>query len=131
MQHLYIIRGVPGSGKSTLAKTLWLSIEGSHWWEADMYFSQYCGDVFDAKKLPAAHAWCREMTEDTLAQDKTAIVSNTFTQAWEFEPYIALAKQFYVPYTSLIVENRHNNKSVHNVPDDTVDKMKSRFNIKL
>jgi hypothetical protein len=29
------------------------------------------------------------------------------------------------------VENRHGNSSVHNVPEETIEKMKKRFEIKI
>jgi broad-specificity NMP kinase len=31
----------------------------------------------------------------------------------------------------IIVENRHGNKNIHNVPEETLIKMKNRFNIQL
>ena len=32
---------------------------------------------------------------------------------------------------SIIVENRHGGENVHNVPQETLEKMKNRFEIKL
>jgi len=58
-------------------------------------------------------------------------VSNTFTQEWEMNPYLELAKQFgYVVFT-VIVENRHGGKNVHGVPEEKIELMKNRFEIKL
>jgi predicted kinase len=59
------------------------------------------------------------------------IVSNTFTQEWEMKPYIDLANQYGYTIFTIIVENRHGNSSVHNVPEETMVKMKDRFEIKL
>jgi hypothetical protein len=47
------------------------------------------------------------------------------------EPYLKLAEKYDYKVVSLIVENRHGNKSVHNVPDETMEKMRNRFEIKL
>lgn len=58
-------------------------------------------------------------------------VSNTFTQEWEMEDYFKLAEQYGYKVVSLIVENRHGSKSVHDVPEETICKMKERFNVKL
>ncbi len=38
------------------------------------------------------------------------------------EPYLKLAEKYDYKVVSLIVENRHGNKSVHNVPDETMEK---------
>lgn len=59
------------------------------------------------------------------------IVSNTFTQEWEMEAYYDLAKQWNYRVTSLIVENRHGGKNVHGVPEDKIQAMKDRFEVKL
>lgn len=58
-------------------------------------------------------------------------VSNTFTQEWEMEPYFELAKKYgYVVFT-VVVENRHGGKNLHNVPEDKIQMMKDRFEISL
>jgi predicted kinase len=125
---LFLVRGLPGSGKSTFAK----SIDGSHI-EADMYFLDENGNYnFDVTKLRNAHEWCREKTETAMKRgaDKV-IISNTFTQEWEMDEYFKLAEKYGFKVMSIIVENRHGNPSVHNVPEETLDKMKARFQIKL
>ena len=59
------------------------------------------------------------------------VVSNTFTQEWEIEPYFELAKEYGYKVFVVIVENRHNGVNAHNVPEDKIEQMKNRFNIKL
>ena len=59
------------------------------------------------------------------------VVSNTSTTEKEMQPYIDLAKKYDYKVTSLIVENRHGGKSIHSVPEETIEKMKQRFEIKL
>jgi len=61
----------------------------------------------------------------------TIVVSNTFTQEWEMEPYFKLAEKYGYTVFSVIVENRHGGKNEHGVPEEKVQVMKNRFQIKL
>ena len=58
-------------------------------------------------------------------------VSNTFTQEWEMEPYLELAKTYGYKVFSIVVENRHGGINQHGVPEDKLEQMKNRFEIKL
>jgi predicted kinase len=125
---LYIVRGIPGSGKSTFAKTL-----GGQHYEADMFFIDEEGNYnFDFTKIKDAHQWCQGMVKsDMILEYPKIVVSNTFTQEWEMKPYIDIAKEFgYVVFT-IVVENRHGGVNEHNVPEDKIEQMKNRFEIKL
>lgn len=127
---LYIIRGLPGSGKSTLAK----SLSSNHHIEADMFMvNKKTGEYeFDVNKLGEAHKWCKSETESQMVSNSPDIVvSNTFTTEKELKPYFELAKKYDYKVVSLIVENRHGSKSIHDVPESTIDKMEQRFSIKL
>lgn len=124
---LFILRGVPGSGKSTLAE----SIGGLHF-EADQFFMDDGEYRFDSTKLRDAHNWCRHSVMDAMKEGHPkVIVSNTFTQEWEMEPYFLLAEELGYQVFSIIVENRHGCKNLHGVPQESLDKMKNRFEIKL
>lgn len=134
MKTLYLTRGIPGSGKSTFAKTL----GGTHF-ETDMYFidpknGKYS---FDASKLKEAHAWCQNsvntamVLNHTTGENETIVVSNTFTQEWEMEPYFELAKIYGYTVFSIIVENRHGGQNQHGVPSDKLEAMRKRFEIKI
>jgi len=46
-------------------------------------------------------------------------------------PYFLLAEQWCYQVTSLIVENRHGGVNEHGVPEDKLQAMKDRFEIKL
>ena len=58
-------------------------------------------------------------------------VSNTFTQAWEMQPYYDLAKEYGYKVFSLIVENRHGGVNEHGVPVEKLIEMKNRFEVQL
>ena len=130
---LVICRGIPGSGKSTFAKTL-----GGIHIEADQYFVDADGNYnFDGSKIKLAHEYCKGQTEAWMKTDGTQVnvdrivVSNTFTQEWEFQPYLELAEKYGYKTFCVIIENRHGNKNEHNVPEDKIEQMKNRFTIKL
>jgi predicted kinase len=131
---LILLRGLPGAGKSTVAS---LIMTGGGMTdkviEADSYFYDHMGNYnFDPSKLPAAHNYCKTMVTDYMKMMKPKIVvANTFTQEWEMKPYYELAEQYGYRVHTLIVENRHGNKSVHDVPDATMGNMLNRFEIKL
>ena len=128
MKSLFLLRGLPGAGKSTLAK----SIGGSHV-EADMYFVNEAGEYnFNPAKLKDAHNWCRHSVMEAMKEGHSkVIVSNTFTQEWEMEAYYLLAEELGYQVFSLVVENRHGGVNTHNCPEEKVEMMRNRFEIKL
>ena len=129
MKTLYIVRGVPGSGKSTFAQSLDCPV-----FEADQYFiDSEAGEYkFDGSKIKLAHNWCKLRVEHSMEDDSQKIaVSNTFTQEWEMDAYYELAKQYGYRVFSLIVENRHGGVNEHGVPEDKLEIMKNRFEVKL
>jgi len=131
---LILLRGLPGAGKSTVGH---LIMTGGGMTdkviEADSYFYDHMGNYnFDPSKLPAAHNYCKTMVTDYMKMMKPKIVvANTFTQEWEMKPYYELAERYGYNVHTLVVENRHGNKSVHDVPDATMGNMLNRFEIKL
>jgi predicted kinase len=133
MKTLTLLRGLPGSGKSTLAG----SLEMVFCYEADKYFEDENGKYnFDPTKIKQAHQWCQDRVEKAMNAPNgfpppRIVVSNTFTQEWEMQPYFDMAAKHGYRVVSLIVENRHGNQSIHSVPPETIEKMKNRFEIKL
>ena len=133
MKNLYLLRGLPGSGKSTLAKQL----GGSHF-ETDSYFlDENKNYKFDGSRLKEAHQWCQDLVSNamllnhTTGYNETIVVSNTFTQEWEMKPYMDMAKDWGYKVFSIIVENRHGGVNQHGVPDEKLQQMQDRFEIKL
>jgi len=105
--------------------------------EADMFFMEGNEYKFDPTKLKQAHQWCQNQVEitmklsDNVIGDKRIAVSNTFTQEWEMKPYYELAEKYDFMIFSIIVEKRHEGVNQHNVPEDKLEIMKKRFEIKL
>jgi predicted kinase len=129
MKELFLIRGCPGSGKSSLAK----SIGGVHY-EADMFFINPETGVYEfvPSNIKHAHEWCKINVRYGMAHDTERIViSNTFTQEWEMTEYNDLAKEYGYTVYSLICENRHGGVNEHGVPEDKLEIMKNRFEVKL
>jgi hypothetical protein len=108
--------------------------------EADKYFiNQENGKYeFDISKIRDAHKWCQNIVEnymkDSMINDQyypEIAVSNTFTQEWEMEPYLQMAETYGYKVFSIVVENRHGGINQHGVPEDKLEQMKNRFEIKL
>jgi predicted kinase len=133
---LVLLRGLPGAGKSTFANLIWNSYAIC---EADKFFYDSEGNYnFDPTKLKQAHEWCQAEVEIKMQDNgrnpqyyPEIVVSNTFTQEWEMQEYFDLAEKYGYKVFSVIVENRHGNKNIHEVPDNTLKKMKDRFQISL
>ena len=128
MKILYLIRGLPGSGKTTLAKSICNVV-----FSADDYFTDKDGNYkFDLTKLENAHQNCVNKTTLKMIYGCEKIaVANTFTRDWETEIYFELAKLHGYQVHSIVVENRHNGGSIHNVPEKTIENMRERFEISL
>jgi predicted kinase len=132
MKELFLLRGLPGSGKSTLAK----SLGGIHI-EADQYFMVDGEYKFDGSKIKLAHNYCQSQTGAWMRSNgeqvnvDRIVVSNTFTQEWEMQPYFEMAEKYGYRVYSLIVENRHGGINEHGVPEEKLEQMKTRFEVKL
>jgi len=122
MKTLYIVRGLPGSGKSSLAKKV---TELAY--SADDFFTNKKGEYnFNAKLLGKAHEWCWGKVRDAMFIGAEAVaVANTFTQAWEAEKYYQIAEEY--GYSVFIIECQNDFGNVHDVPQESIDAMKERW----
>jgi len=131
MSSLYLFRGLPGSGKSSAASALCNVV-----FAADDYFYQPSADrwryQFNPVYIRDAHQQCLTNTESAIRLGIAKVgVANTFTQKWEMAPYYALAEKYDIRVHSLIVENRHDGKTSHPMPDEVIGAMSARFEVQL
>lgn len=122
MKTLYIVRGLPGSGKSSLAKKITELV-----YSADDFFTNKKGEYnFNAKLLGKAHEWCWGKVRDAMFIGANAVaVANTFTQAWEAERYYQIAEEY--GYSVFVIECQNDFGNVHDVPQESIDAMKERW----
>lgn len=131
---LFLLRGIPGSGKTSAGKILssLMMKEAPVLAADDWFYDQHGNYEWSANEMNRAHADCQYRTEVFMVKGAAAIfVTNTFTTEKEIKPYIKLAQKHNYRLVSMIVENRHGSKSIHNVPEATMQKMHDRFSIKL
>lgn len=126
---LFIIRGLPGSGKSTYAvQQNFMSNNNSNIFEADHFFDNPANLVdyrFDASLLQYAHTKCLGDTAYHLRWKGDAYVANTFTQWWEIEKYLLMAKALGCDTEIVLCTGGYD--SIHGVPDDVLTKMAKRM----
>ena len=127
MKTLYIIRGIPGSGKSTFANQLPVDVCVA----ADDFFMKNGKYCYDRMKLSEAHTWCFNMVKTALENSKSVAVHNVFLLEEHINPYLKLADDFDYQVFSIVVENRHGDKSIHDVPTKTINNMTKQFEIQL
>jgi len=121
-RELVLIRGLPGSGKSTLAKAM----TGFAHFEADMYHTDINGVYkFDWRNIEASHDWCESEVFTALLKCHKVVVSNVFMLKRQIQPYVDIADIMHI--TLRIIEAKGNYKSVHGVPEKTLEKMKRNW----
>jgi predicted kinase len=125
---LIIVRGIPGCGKSTFAKLLGVAI-----CTTDDFFTDKDGKyTWVGAKVGFAHLWCQSKCKKYMSEGiSPVIVANTATTKKELKPYYDLAIGYGYKVFSVIVENRHGGKNIHNVPEENVKAMIERFDIQL
>ncbi|MGE0569277.1 MAG: AAA family ATPase [Bacteroidia bacterium] len=129
---LILLRGLPGAGKSELAVSL--SEDGKYpFYSVDDYFTDESGKYnFKFNENHKAYAQCIENVENSMKKNlHKIIVHNTFTMDWEIEPYFELAKKYDYRVFVLTVENYHNSKNIHQISDEQIQKMATKYKVKL
>jgi putative ribosome biogenesis GTPase RsgA len=119
-KNVIIIRGVSGAGKSTFAN---LVSEPKVVCCADDYFTDVDGNYnFDVSKLGVAHNKCLNKFMHALSDPsvENIVIANTNTKASDWEDYEVPARAWGASVFFIVLENRHGNKDVHNVPEETL-----------
>jgi predicted kinase len=131
---LILLRGLPGSGKSTLGDIILRTPQQDpNVLSADDFFIDENGNYnFDSTKLQEAHSQCQlKCAERMKLQLSKIVVANSFSQVCEMGPYFEMAETYKYRVHTVIVENRHGNSNIHNVPDEKVEQMRNRFHFKI
>lgn len=125
-----ILRGLPGAGKSTVAK----QYEDAVICSADHFFIKDGRYQFDGKKLPEAHASCRNAFENAIFRKcPTIIVDNTNVIKNHFQFYIDFAKNFgyEVEIKSIfdggLDDESLSKRNVHGVPVASIKRMRENW----
>lgn len=120
---LYIIRGLPGSGKSTYARKTYPYLP---LYEADDFFTNQSTYNWSYSFIKQAHKLCLLNATKELYHHNSVVVANTFTTIKEMQPYLDLEKTF--PYIKIhVIEMLGKYKSIHNVPEKTLQHMADRW----
>ena len=72
-----------------------------------------------------AHAICQEQAHKAIYYGRDAVVSNTFTQQWEMQPYLDMARKHGAPVEIITAMGDYG--SVHNVPAEAIQAMRERW----
>lgn len=130
---VFLLRGLPGSGKSTLAAEL--SENGLYpVYSVDDYFTDKKTGTytFEFDKNHLAYRKCQQNTEMALKNGvKKIFIANTFTMAWEMEPYFELASAYKYNLFVMTVENRHGSQNKHAISQEQVIKMAEKYKVVL
>lgn len=132
MKNFIILRGVSGSGKTTVASFIEELALGSFGRctiaTADDYFMKDGVYKFNKFGLGKAHETCKRKVETAMSFNVPVVVlANTNTTEKDFKPYIELAEKYKYKIISLVVENRHGNKNIHDVPEETLIKQAEKL----
>lgn len=132
-KYLFLITGAAGSGKSTLATKIqnlsktYLDRPVMDICEADDFWyilgkGEY---AFDPKMLWRAHRWCQGEAENHMQKGESIIVSNTSLTPKDRKPYFDLADKH--GYDVVFIHQTGKFQNLHKVPDDAVERMRSRY----
>ena len=119
---LTLIRGLPGSGKSTFATR---NFKGILHLENDMFHMIDGEYKFDLDRQYKSVDWCLDTAKRALSYGMDVVVSNTFTKREFIEPYRRLADEVGAEFNVYRMTGDHG--SVHNVPEDVIERMRSGF----
>jgi predicted kinase len=126
---LIIVRGLPGSGKSSFAESIF---PGYKICTADDFHMVDGIYVWKQENAHKAHIYCQDKCKELMTRAiSPVVVANTSTTEREMDPYYKMAEEYGYEVFSVIVENRHGGINSHNVPEETLQKMRERFSIQL
>ncbi len=79
-----------------------------------------------------AYKQCEEGVKTAMIQGVGEIIlHNTFTMEWEMELYFKHPAEHGYRLHVLTVENRHGSANVHDIPEDHIERMRGKYQLKL
>ena len=132
-KYLILLRGLPGAGKSSLANVLNENGKYPVFAIDDYFTNKITGEyIFNFSENYLAYQQCESLCKHALAQGITKVfIDNTFTLNWELTPYFKLAAEFDYTLYVITVEKYHNNKNVHDISQEQLEKMAEKYKVKL
>lgn len=134
-----LIRSCSGAGKTFLANQITNGGTTCPIVEADDFFlvgETFPKYQFDATLLHQAHSWCKLEAERLLRRYGSVCVANTFTERWEFEPYIVMAQKYKTklhilePDTPWAFDlDELVRRNAHGVPREVIEKQLNRWTV--
>ena len=135
---VHIVRGPSGCGKSTFADKLKGELVQPVILSADDFFTSKDGAYeFDHRLLSRAHTECITNVMIEMSMERDVIITNTFANRWEYNPYVWLAKTggveciiyepdiMHNPFDGMI--ERIEKRGEHGVPLETIANQVENF----
>ena len=136
-QTLFLIRGLPGSGKSRMARQLvdngkaCVMFEADAWLTYESHKDGYgftgarCEYHWTPSRSAQAHDRCQIAVRKSLRNGESVVVSNTFTQRCEMQPYLNMAADMGIGVEIITATGDYG--SVHNIPESVIAAMRQRW----
>jgi gluconate kinase len=122
---LYIVRGLPGSGKSTLAAQM-AEEKGITYHETDQFLYNDAGVYeWSEERLGRAIDLCYDQVLSKINDGKSVIAVGCYTRWRAFRDYVELGHKH--GYQVEIITCLGEFGSIHGIPKDKYEKMKTRF----
>lgn len=135
IKQLIVLRGLPGSGKSTFANFYKNNLHpelSSIICSADSFLYENNEYIWTKERVIKAHEKCFQLAEESMINNINIIIlDNTNIKSSDYKYYRKIARKYNYEYVSLIIENIHNTKSIHNVNKETLNNQRKNFTINL
>jgi predicted kinase len=125
--NLVILRGLPGSGKSTLAQRYFVKALGYTLVEADQFMVQHGVYKYDPSNVSRAHALAKAAAFAALSEGRNVVIANTFVTAQDIQNYLDHLAPVKRGYKVMHVRGPAAFRSVHDVPDAAIERMRNRW----